>query len=191
MFTDENKVVKRMTFDEITPEAVLAAFDQLRDVDQDLVNAQISRQMLDKIIGFLISGVLQKATGLLSAGRVQTPALNILVTRDKEIKAFKEIAYQKIKVIDEQKNIHLDLNKNQQGVLINKPETYYLIKPLDEKIINELTTEYKCVDYKGAEFETRSFKPYSTAGLLQDGFSKLRLSSAQITMTAQKLYEEG
>ena len=191
LFTDQDKVVKRMTFDEITPEAVLTAFEQLRDVDQDLVNAQISRQMLDKIIGFLISGVLQKATGLLSAGRVQTPALNILVTRDKEIKAFKEVSYQKIKVIDEQKNIHLDLNKDQQGILINKPETYYLTKPLDEKVINDLTTQYQCVDYKGVEFETRSFKPYSTAGLLQDGFSKLRLSSAQITMAAQKLYEEG
>lgn len=191
LFDGENKLIKRMTFDEITQEAVLKAFDNLRDVDQDLVNAQVSRQMLDKIIGFLISGVLQKATGLLSAGRVQTPALNLLVERDKEIKAFKEVTYQKIKVIDESRNLHFDLNKDQQGILINKPDTYYLTTPNDQKIISELTPDYQCVDYKGTEFETRSFKPYSTAGLLQDGFTKLRLSSAQITMTAQRLYEEG
>ncbi|ATG97833.1 DNA topoisomerase I [Mesoplasma lactucae ATCC 49193] len=191
LFDGENKNIKRMTFDEITKEAVLDAFDHLREIDMDLVNAAISRQMLDKIIGFLVSGVLQKATGLLSAGRVQTPALKLVVDRDREIKAFEEIKYKRIKVIDESKNIHLDLNKDDEGLLINKPDTYYLVPPKDEEVLDALTEDYNCVDYKGTEFETRSFKPYSTAGLLQDGFTKLRLSAAQVTMSAQKLYEEG
>jgi DNA topoisomerase-1 len=180
-----------MTFDEITYDAVNKAFHNLREIDTNLVNAQFSRQMLDKIIGFLISGILQKATGLMSAGRVQTPALKLLVDRDKEIKLFQEVKYRKINVVEQTKGINLALTKDEKGILINNPDTYYLIPPLDNTIINQLTTTYQCVDYKASEYETRSFKPYSTVGLLQDGFTKLHLSAQQITIAAQKLYENG
>jgi len=191
LFANQEIPIKRMSFDEITFEAINKAFHNLRDIDQNLVNAQFSRQMLDKIIGFLISGILQKATGLMSAGRVQTPALKLLVDRDKEIKAFNEIKYRKISVVEAEKGINLALNKDQKGVLINNPETYYLVPPLDETVINNLSTKYTCIDYKATDYETRSFKPYSTAGLLQDGFTKLHLSAQQVTIGAQKLYESG
>lgn len=191
LFKDKNIPIKRATFNEITAPAVIEAFKNLRDIDEDLIEAQLSRQMLDRIIGYLVSKSLQKTTGLMSAGRVQTPALNILVTRDKLIKAFKEIKYYKIKVINQKENLLLILNKDKDNKLVNTEKTGYIDAEKNQKILEELSEEYRCLDYKATAFETRSFKPYSTAGLLQDGFSKLRLSAAQITVAAQKLYEAG
>jgi len=191
LFKGSDTPIKRMTFDEITLEAVGNAYHNLREIDQNLVNAQFSRQMLDKIIGYLVSGVLQKATGLMSAGRVQTPALKLLVDRDKEIKAFDEVQYKKISVVDNTRGINLNLTKDQNGVVVNTLDTYYIVPPMDEQIINTLTNDYKCVDYKGVNYETRSFKPYTTAGLLQDGYTKLHMSAQQVTIGAQHLYESG
>ncbi|ATZ18472.1 DNA topoisomerase I [Williamsoniiplasma somnilux] len=191
LFEQDPNKIKRATFNEITKEAVIDAFNNLRDLDQDLINAQVTRQMLDKIIGYLVSKSLQKTTGLMSAGRVQTPALNILVTRDKLIKQFKEVKYQKISVVDKKNNILLTLNKGLDKKVVNTEKTGYITSSQAQEIINTLDTNYQCVEYKGNEFETRSFKPYSTASLLQDGFSKLRLSASQISIAAQKLYENG
>ncbi|KAF5295841.1 hypothetical protein FQA39_LY13014 [Lamprigera yunnana] len=139
--------------------AVTKAMTELRDIDMALVNAQLSRQMLDKIIGYLVSKSLQKNTGLLSAGRVQTPALT--------------------------------LAKDNEGVTVNTDKTYYISEEKSQEIAKALSEELKCTNYASKGFETRSFIPYSTAGLLQDGFSKLRLSTAQVSIAAQKLYEEG
>lgn len=191
LFEGMNKTIKRATFNEITKDAIVAAFNDLREIDMNLVNAQLTRQMLDKIIGYLVSKSLQKSTGLMSAGRVQTPALNILVTRDKIVKAFIETIYRKISVVDEPHNINMPLNKDKQNKLVNNETNGYITNEQGQTIINELTDQYQCVEYKATAFETRSFKPYSTAGLLKDGFSKLRLSTAQITIAAQKLYEAG
>ncbi|AGJ90492.1 type IA DNA topoisomerase [Mycoplasma putrefaciens] len=191
LFEDQNKEIKRATFNEITKEAVSEAFNNLREIDMNLVQAQFARQMLDKIIGYLVSKSLQKSTGLMSAGRVQTPALNILATRDEIIKKFKETLYKKIFVIDKLKAIRLVLTKDKNDRLVNTEKTYYITDQQAKEIVEELTEIYKCTDYKSTTFETRSFKPYSTAGLLQDGFSKLKLSAGQITLAAQKLYELG
>ncbi|WP_051350837.1 type IA DNA topoisomerase [[Acholeplasma] multilocale] len=191
IFEGMDKEIKRATFNEITKDAVIEAFNNLRDIDMDLVKAQLSRQMLDKIIGYLVSKSLQKTTGLMSAGRVQTPALNILVTRDKLIKEFKETIYRKISVVDENQNINMALNKTKDKKVVNTEKTGYISTEQGEIILSELTDQYTCTQYTPKEFETRSFKPYSTASLLQDGFSKLRLSAAQITVAAQKLYEAG
>ncbi|AUF83268.1 type I DNA topoisomerase [Mesoplasma syrphidae] len=191
IFEGTGKIIKRATFNEITKDAVVESFRNLREIDLDLVKAQLSRQMLDKIIGYLVSKSLQKSTGLMSAGRVQTPALNILVTRDKLIKAFKEVIYRKISVINQAENILLTLNKGLDKKVVNTEKTSYISTEQANEIIKSLSTSYQCSEYVAKEFETRSFKPYSTAGLLQDGFSKLRLSAAQITVAAQKLYEAG
>ncbi|MDQ0567655.1 type IA DNA topoisomerase [Mycoplasma yeatsii] len=191
LFDGKKKEIKRATFNEITKDAVIEAFNNLRDIDMNLVQAQFARQMLDKIIGYLVSKSLQKSTGLMSAGRVQTPALNILTTRDEIIKQFKEVLYKKIFVIDNKNNINLNLTKDKNNKTVNTEKTYYISENQSKEIIDQLSEVYKCSDYKSVAFETRSFKPYSTAGLLQDGFSKLKLSAGQITVAAQKLYEEG
>ncbi|ATZ21180.1 type IA DNA topoisomerase [Mesoplasma coleopterae] len=191
LFTKDNKEIKRITFNEITESAVVKAFGEMREIDLDLVNAQLSRQMLDKIIGYMVSNSLQKSTGLLSAGRVQTPALKILVDRDKIIKAFVETIYKKIFVVDQKQNVKLFLYKDDNNLVVNDPKNYYISEEQSKVIKNNLGVEYKCTKYKAKEFEVRSFKPYSTASLLQDGFSKLRMSAAQITVAAQKLYEAG
>ncbi|ATZ16098.1 DNA topoisomerase-1 [Entomoplasma freundtii] len=191
LLLDFNKPTKRATFNEITSSAVIEAFKNLTEIDEDLVKAQLSRQMLDKIIGYLVSKALQKNTGLMSAGRVQTPALYLLIARDRLIKAFKEISYHKIKVVEPKRHLNLLLTKDKDQVLVNTEKTYYINDQQAETILNNLGDIYQCIDYKATPYETRSFKPYSTAGLLQDGFSKLHLSAAQITVAAQKLYEAG
>lgn len=191
LFEKDNKSIKRATFNEITEVAVTKAFNEMREINQDLVNAQLSRQMLDKIIGYMVSTSLQKGTGLLSAGRVQTPALNILVQRDKIIKAFKETIYKKIFVIDKKQNINLALHRDDNNMIVNEVKTYFITEEQSQNIIKNLSEEFKCKSYKSKPFEVRSFKPFSTASLLQDGFSKLRMSAAQITVAAQKLYEAG
>ncbi|MDP4040262.1 type IA DNA topoisomerase [Mycoplasma mycoides] len=190
LFKDHTNI-KRITFNEITSEAITNAFNNLRDIDMNLVNAQISRQILDKIIGYLVSKSLQKSTGLMSAGRVQTPALNILTTRDTLIKNFKEVLYKNIFVIESKRAINLSLVKDKNNVLVNTEKTYYIDEKQAKTIVVELGEVYRCTDYKSTAYETRSFKPYSTAGLLQDGFTKLKLSTSQITLAAQKLYELG
>ncbi|PPE06694.1 type IA DNA topoisomerase [Mesoplasma corruscae] len=191
LFIKDKKVIKRATFNEITEAAVVKAFREMRDIDQNLVNAQLSRQMLDKIIGYLVSNSLQKGTGLLSAGRVQTPALNILVQRDKIIKTFKEIIYKKIFVIDSKRNINLTLHRDDNNLIVNTEKTYFVSEEQANNILKNLSSKFKCESYKSKPFEVRSFKPFSTASLLQDGFSKLRMSASQITVASQKLYEAG
>ncbi|PPE06022.1 DNA topoisomerase [Williamsoniiplasma lucivorax] len=191
IFKGMNKNIKRATFDEITKKAVVHSFENMTDIDLDLVNAQVSRQMLDKIIGYLVSKSLQKATGLMSAGRVQTPALYILAERAKEIAKFVPTPYHKISVVDDQQNLFMPLVKDKDNKNLNDEKTYFVTDEIAQKILNELTDQYHCVDYKANEFETRSFTPYSTATMLADGFSKLKLSTSQITMAAQKLYEAG
>lgn len=191
LFKDINIPIKRASFNEITKTGIVEAFNNLKEIDENLVYAQLSRQMLDKIIGYLVSKALQKNTGLMSAGRVQTPALYLLVNRDRLIKEFKEVIYHRIKVVENDRNINLLLTKDENSVLVNTEKTYYINDQQSKTIIEKLTEKYQCVNYKSTEFETRSYKPYSTADLLQDGFTKLNLSAAQITIAAQKLYESG
>ncbi len=86
--------IHRVTFNEITPKAVIAAFDKARDVDQNLVDAQQTRRVLDRIVGYQISPLLwDKVRRGLSAGRVQTVALRLIVEREREIKAFVPVEY--------------------------------------------------------------------------------------------------
>src|SRR6202789_2030953 len=86
--------IRRVTFNEITPKAIRAAFEHARDVDQDLVDAQQTRRVLDRIVGYQISPLLwDNVRRGLSAGRVQTVALRLIVEREQEIKAFNPVEY--------------------------------------------------------------------------------------------------
>lgn len=191
LFIGQNKTIKRATFNEITAPAVIEAFNHLTEINQDLVKAQLSRQMLDKIIGYLTSKALQKNTGLMSAGRVQTPALFLLSERHQLIKNFKEVNYHRFRVVEAKRQIDLILNKDKNDILVNTDDTYYINDSAAKTIFDELNEKYRVINYKAVPFETRSFKPYSTASLLQDSFTKLHFSSSQTTLAAQKLYELG
>ena len=90
----KKNAIHRVTFNEITPKAVKAAFADARDVDQNLVDAQQTRRVLDRIVGYQISPLLwDKVRRGLSAGRVQTVALRLIVEREQEIKAFNPVEY--------------------------------------------------------------------------------------------------
>src|ERR1700677_2533348 len=90
----KKNAIRRVTFNEITPKAIRAAFEHSREVDRDLVDAQQTRRVLDRIVGYQISPLLwDKVRRGLSAGRVQTVALRLIVEREREIKAFVAVEY--------------------------------------------------------------------------------------------------
>ena len=92
--------MRRVTFNEITKKAVKAAFEHTRDVDENLVDAQQTRRVLDRLVGYQISPLLwDKVKRGLSAGRVQTVALRLIVEREREINAFKPVEYWNIDAV--------------------------------------------------------------------------------------------
>lgn len=93
MLNQPKEKVSRIVFNEITKTAVLKAISHDRDIDMDLVHSQESRRILDRIIGFRLSSLLQQKIGSKSAGRVQSVALKLVVDREKEIQAFDKVEF--------------------------------------------------------------------------------------------------
>ncbi|MDX2301531.1 MAG: type I DNA topoisomerase [Microscillaceae bacterium] len=176
--------IRRIVFREITKNAITKAIQSPRAIDVDLVNAQQARRILDRLVGFEISPLLWKKikTGL-SAGRVQSVAVRMIVEREREIEAFKPISYFKV-----QANFKL---KDQKTLLAELP-------PRIENQQGAQDFLDKCI---GAEFsiknlETKPAKktpapPFTTSTLQQEASRKLRFSVAQTMTVAQRLYESG
>lgn len=175
--------IKRIVFSEITKNAILKAIDKPRTIDIDLVNAQQARRVLDRLVGFELSPVLwKKVRPSLSAGRVQSVAVRIIVEREREIQAFKSQVFYNVKA-------NFDL-----GTAILKAE---LGKKIGEGDAARAFLE-KCV---GAEFsikgiETKPAKrtpaaPFTTSTLQQEAGRKLGFSVSRTMVVAQRLYESG
>ena len=178
---------KRIVFQEITKPAILAAIENPREIDMNLVNAQQARRVLDRLVGFELSPVLwRKVQPKLSAGRVQSVALRLIVDREREILAFNNEAYYKV-----------EATFHPEGT----PETTLVKATLDRKFQDlDSAKAYleKCI---GAEFaicdiekkEGNRFPaaPFTTSTLQQEAARKLRLSVSQTMSIAQKLYEHG
>lgn len=185
----DGKKIYRVTFQEITREAVLKAFEHPRKFDRKKIDAQAARRILDRIVGYKISPLLWKKVGSrLSAGRVQSVALRIIVEREREIKAFVPQEYWQIAV---------DLKKEGFDDLL----TAALEKINGEKreIRSEGEAQKIVEDIKGREFivsdiSTRQIKrkaspPFITSTLQQEAFNKLRFNAGRTMMIAQQLYE--
>ena len=114
-----NIPTKRVIFNEITRDAVLNAFKEPRDIDYDLVSSQETRRILDRIIGFKLSKLLQNKIKSKSAGRVQSATLKIIVDKEKEILAFVEEEYWKVKAVFDEFDAELVKFNNQKAVLNN------------------------------------------------------------------------
>ena len=179
---------KRIVFHEITKGAILKAIEQPRDIDLNLVNAQQARRILDRIVGFELSPVLwRKVKPSLSAGRVQSVAVRLIVEREREIHAFKsEAAYRVIAVF---------LVPDTDGKLVEmKAELSRRIKTKEE-------AKAFLIACQGATFTieditTRPVKktppaPFTTSTLQQEADRKLGYTVAQTMMIAQRLYESG
>lgn len=177
----ENKHTKRVIFNEITKSAVLEAFESPRDIDLDLVSSQETRRIIDRIIGFKLSKLLQNKIKSKSAGRVQSATLKILVDKEIEIEAFVEEEYWKVKAIFKDFEADLAKYKGKNIVLNNEDETNLLLSKLAEEF------EVKSVETKKRNRDTKL--PFTTSSLQQEASTKLNFSSQKTMLLAQKLYE--
>ena len=177
-----------MTFNEITKRAVQEAFEHPRDIDRNLVDAQQARRVLDRLVGYQVSPLLwDKVRRGLSAGRVQTVALRLIVEREREIKAFQKQEYWTIDAhLAGPKPPAFDarfLGKGEEKVEVTNGEDAEKIRAALEKADWLVRT----VDRK--ERRRNATPPFTTSKLQQDSSRKLRFSVKRTMMIAQRLYE--
>ncbi len=172
---------RRIVFNEITKNAILESFNHARLIDQDLVNSQETRRMLDRIIGFRLSKLMQAKTEGSSAGRVQSVALKLVVDREREIEAFNPEEYWTITAIFPEFEAEL-FNYNHKKIEVH-----------DEleanEILGKLARSFKIESVEEKEKKKESKYPYITSTLQQDASNKFGMSSKKTMMIAQKLYE--
>lgn len=201
--------VKRMVFDEITKDAIQKAVESTRDIDSNLVAAQETRRVVDRLYGYTLSPLLwKKIAPKLSAGRVQSVAVRVLVQRELERLAFRSATYWDLKAgLATEKKAEFeaelaavagkrvasgrDFDEN-TGKL--KPDTDVLL--LDEKQAVALRDRVRGVEWTVKSLETRDQKrtpyaPFTTSTLQQESNRKLGFSARQTMQIAQRLYEEG
>ncbi len=176
--------IKRVTFHEITKEAVTEALENPRDIDNQLVKAQEARRVLDRLVGYDLSGLIWKKVRYgLSAGRVQSPALRIIMEREREIRAF---------VPEKYFVIEGDFKTNHNDAL----HMTCVEEPRDEKIVEKIlsvgkTGEWTVVNTKESEQKRSPRAPFTTSTLQQTASSRLGFSPSRTMQVAQKLYEAG
>ncbi|MDR0330897.1 MAG: type I DNA topoisomerase [Chitinispirillales bacterium] len=190
----EGSDVKRVMFNEITKRAVLAAFDSPRDIDMNKVNAQQTRRILDRIVGYQLSPILWRTVFKgLSAGRVQSVALRLICEREDEIKAFVECEYWSIHGIFDRngakfsaKLISIDGRKsgsNNENPLLPHSGA---VKDVLARLKGE---KFSVVDMQRTEKSRKPYPPFITSTLQQEAARKLGFSAAKTMMVAQQLYE--
>jgi DNA topoisomerase-1 len=180
--------IQRVTFNEITKRAVQAAFEHPRAIDQNLVDAQQARRVLDRLVGYQVSPLLwDKVRRGLSAGRVQTVALRLIVEREREIKAFEKKEYWTIDAsLSANKPPAFDarfLGKGEEKIEVTNGEDAEKIRAALEKS----DWVVRSVDKK--ERRRNAAPPFTTSKLQQDSSRKLRFSVKRTMMIAQRLYE--
>ncbi len=177
------KTTKRIVFHEITKNAIQAAIANPRTIDKHLVDAQQARRILDRLVGFELSPILwKKIKPSLSAGRVQSVAVRLIVEREREVQNFKSVAFFKVAALFSTagKELKAELNKKFTG--IEEARTFL------EKCIGS--------DFTISNLETKPAKkspaaPFTTSTLQQEASRKLGFSVAQTMTVAQRLYESG
>ncbi|HME12955.1 MAG TPA: type I DNA topoisomerase [Candidatus Acidoferrum sp.] len=185
--TDAKKIF-RVTFNEITPKAIRAAFDHPRQVDENLVDAQQARRVLDRIVGYKISPLLwDKVRRGLSAGRVQTVALRLIVEREQEIRAFIPVEYW---------SIHAMLDAGQPPLFEAK---LFKHKGEDIAVGNQEAADKIVAAVSKAKWEVTNVTqrekkrnappPFTTSKLQQAAYNRLRYTAKRTMGIAQRLYE--
>ncbi|MFH5881588.1 type I DNA topoisomerase [Liberiplasma polymorphum] len=177
----KDKPTFRVIFNEVTKQAVNDAFKHPRSIDLALVSSQETRRILDRIIGFKLSKLLQNKIKSKSAGRVQSAALKILVDREKEISVFNEEEYWKIKAIFEQFEAELSNIDKKKAVLNNEEEA--------QSLLDTLSLEFTVDSVKERQRKRASKPPFTTSSLQQEASNKLNYSGQKTMLIAQKLYE--
>lgn len=184
---ETNPNIKRIIFDEITKEAIQQAIKEPMEINQNLVNAQQARRILDRLVGYKLSPILwKKIKAGLSAGRVQSVALRLICEREKEIQQFHPIEYWSIDVefIKQEKLFLAKLIKvnNEKIDIKNREQTDSISLLLKD-------SEFEVNDIIITERKRNPWPPYITSKLQQDSFNRLGYSSRKTMIVAQQLYE--
>jgi DNA topoisomerase-1 len=185
----KDKKVLRVVFHEITPAAINAAFKNPHDFDLKMIEAQASRRVLDRIVGYFLSPLLWKkiARGL-SAGRVQSVALRLIVERERQIEKFIPQEYWEIEAELKKKNeeqifkAKLEKIEDKKAQIQNEAEAGKLVNDIKNKA-------FKVSEIKKAEKKRYPDAPFITSTLQQEAFNKLRFSATKTMIVAQRLYE--
>ena len=203
----ERKKIRRVTFNEITKKAVQEAFAHPRDIDQNLVDAQQTRRVLDRLVGYQISPLLwDKVRRGLSAGRVQTVALRLIVEREREIGAFNPVEYwtldaelhperqadkrfkaRFVGIDGEPARVANGKDKDEKDVFISgavpgKPQMDEVLAALEE-------AKWTVVSIQSREQQRRPLPPFITSQLQRDAANKLGFNVRRTMGVAQRLYE--
>ena len=177
----KDKDYDRVLFHEITHDKVIDAFKEPRKIDDDLVKSQETRRILDRIIGFRLSKLMQSKTGGTSAGRVQSVALKLIVDREREIKAFIPEEYWTITAIFKDFEAELFEYNNKKIEISNEQQA--------DHILSLLTDTYNLVKKEDKLKNKKSKPPFITSTLQQEASTKLGFPAKKTMSLAQKLYE--
>ncbi|MBU1872082.1 MAG: type I DNA topoisomerase [Candidatus Omnitrophica bacterium] len=191
----KNKKFSRVIFHEITPEAIKEAFLNPREFDSNMIEAQLARRILDRIVGYFLSPLLWRKIGRgLSAGRVQSPALRLIVERERQIQKFIPQEYWEIEAElekreeagkgQESRSFVAKLQKidNQKAQINNRQEADNLLEDIKKNPFR--VSEVKC-----SEKKRRAPAPFITSTMQQEAFNKLKFTARRTMITAQQLYE--
>jgi len=208
-FKIKNHQLKRIVFHEITPSAINEAITSPQKIRENLVKAQIARRLLDRIVGYEISPILWKKTGKkwLSAGRVQTVALRLIIEREKEIERFVKEKYYQIEAefLLEEENLKIKaklIKKGDSDLEITKKiqlfdgEYQYTKTIIDENLLSQIIADIKSDSFfveriEIIEGEKNPPPPFTTALLQQQAFYQYGYSSKTTMKLAQDLFENG
>ncbi len=180
----DKKKTKRIVFHEITKTAILKAIENPREIDYNLVNAQQARRVLDRLVGYELSPVLwRKIKGGLSAGRVQSVSVRLIVEREREIINFKSVASYSV-----QAEFTNEIGKSFKAKL---PKNFNTKKEAEDFLNKNLGSIYKVADLETKPTKKTPAGPFTTSTLQQEAARKLYLPVGITMQLAQRLYEAG
>lgn len=181
----DQKENNRIVFNEITKPAIQEAFTHPRSIDQDLVKSQEARRIVDRIIGFKLSKLLQNKIKSKSAGRVQSVALRLIVERENEIRAFKSEEYWSVHAIIEKdkKQFEAELKK------VDHKKPKLTCKEDSEKIAAKCSKAYQVLKVEKKVKKKQPKMPFITSTLQQEASTKLGFSAKKTMQISQRLYE--
>lgn len=180
----DTKKTKRIVFHEITKSAILKAIDNPREIDYNLVNAQQARRVLDRLVGYELSPVLwRKIKGGLSAGRVQSVSVRLIVEREREIQNFNAVATYSI--------VAEFVNEAGKAFKAKLPKNFNTKKEAEDFLNKNIGSKYKVADLETKPTKKSPTSPFTTSTLQQEAARKLYLPVGITMQLAQRLYEAG
>lgn len=180
----DTKKTKRIVFHEITKTAILKAIDNPREIDYNLVNAQQARRVLDRLVGYELSPVLwRKIKGGLSAGRVQSVSVRLIVEREREIQNFNAVATYSI--------VAEFVNEAGKAFKAKLPKNFNTKKEAEDFLNKNIGSQYQVADLETKPTKKSPTAPFTTSTLQQEAARKLYLPVGITMQLAQRLYEAG